>query len=138
MSSRSSRTDQLTVDSELNVNSASFISPLSTPWQTLSALAAETGNAIKETLADATLDADGSVKQGSQQHVARELDRQHDLSQNEPQSLSENALDSATACADEAVQAHIRQVTRRIVSTDTATEVVLRFNFLSGKEAKVR
>jgi len=38
---------------------------------------------------------------------------------------------------DEKVQADIKPVERKLISTDAATEVILRFNFMSARESRV-
>lgn len=116
--------------------------PLYVPWQTISALASETGQAVRQTFSDSGIGTSGHVQQGVQYHVSP-----NEHSDHSPQ-LQESLLDSgqanwkgenASAADDigEAVQAEVQRVQTKMMSTNAATQVILRFNFMGGRESKV-
>lgn len=116
------------------------------PWQTLSALATETGQAVRQKLThpDAGV-GKGHVQQGVQQDPTAAADGRPDefttLSHSAQVSAAQRRVKSVGPSGhidQEAIQANIRQVQRKVVSTDAATEVVLRFNFMTARESKVR
>ena len=115
------------------------------PWQTLSALASETGQAVRQKLTHPGAGVGkGHVQQGVQQDPTAAADGRPDefttLSHSAQVSAAQRRVKSAgpSHIDQEAIQANIRQVQRKMVSTDAATEVVLRFNFMTARESKVR
>ncbi len=125
---------------------ADAVSSLYTPFHTLTALAVETGQAVRQTFGESEVGTSGHVEQGSQ-HVAlpKTDDRSHHST--EPKALFTNgqvnaaqrrAEVSSVGVDPEAVRADIDRVRRKTLSTDAATEVILRFNFMGGRESKVR
>ena len=151
---------------EVGVSSAAA-GPLYVPWQTISALASETGQAVRQTFSDTGIGTSGHVQQGMQYHVSPSEHSDHSLSIS-PKSqvslldsvqanwkakplpqLQGSMVDSGQAdwkvedipAADdvgrEAVQAEVQRVQTKMVSTNAATEVVLRFNYMGGRESKV-
>ena len=137
--------------------------PLYVPWLTISALASETGQAVRQTFSDTGIGTGGHVQQGVQYHVSPSEHSDHSLKTHEtlldsmqanwkgdslPQ-LQDPLLDSGQAdrkfettpaaegVGREAVQAEIERVQTKMVSTNAATEVILRFNFMGGRESKV-
>ena len=126
---------------------ADAVSSLYAPWQTLSALAAETSHAVRQTLTESDVDTSGHVHQGLQHHAPPIIDGFADQS-DKPESL----LNTHTSAAQRkikgspgtdhvnlrAVNEDISRVKRKMMSTDAATEVILRFNFMGGRESKVR
>ena len=150
MASRNGRAEALPDEGESAAAAAA--GSLYVPWQTLSALAAETGQAVKQTFTDSGVSTDGHVKQSLPQSYARRKHSQragsfeaYDFEPEEglpdniqlidtqglPKGLHAGYVDS------DAVQAEINRVQRKMLSTDAATEVILRFNFMSGPESKV-
>lgn len=114
-------------------------SSLQVSWQTLHALASETGNAVRHTFTDSAVSTSGHVQQGRQVHASPQYQQQQDhsealLDSGEVQLKQKVAspLDITTA-----VQADIRNVERKMLSSDAATEVILRFNFLTEWESRV-
>ena len=131
---------QLQGDREVGVSITD--SPLYVPWQTISTLASETGQAVRQTFSDSGIGTSGHVQQGIQYHVSPSEHSDHS-----PQS-QESLLDSGqanwkgeTASADddmgEAVQAEVQRVQTKMMSSNAATEVILRFNFMGGRESRV-
>ena len=126
---------------------ADAVSSIYAPWQTLSALAAETSHAVRQTLAESNVDTSGHVHQGLQHHAAPSTDGLADQSE-EPESRLNTHASAAQRKINEspetdhiypqAVHEDISRVKRKMMSTDAATEVILRFNFMGGRESKVR
>ena len=123
---------------------ADAVSSLHAPWQTLSALAAETSHAVRRALAESNVDTSGHVHQGLQHHAAPSTDGLADQS-GEPESTLASAAQRKINESPEtdhiypqAVHEDISRVKRKMMSTDAATEVILRFNFMGGRESKVR
>lgn len=114
---------------------------LYTPWQTLSTLAAETGQAIRHPF-DSDIGTNGHVQQSLQHHASPSGDEpvDHPAGPNSADAARRNVESTTAACRVDpvAVQTHIARVTRKMMSTDAATQVTLRFNFLGGRESKVR
>ena len=118
------------------------------PWQTLSAWANETGQAVRQTFAESGVTTGGHVEQSSQHHIAPDRLSKPDQSEDHETLLDSGQVDvahwkatdsAASSRVDaEAVQADISKVKRKMLSTDAATEVILRFNFMSGWESRVR
>lgn len=118
------------------------------PWQTLSALATETGQAVRQKLTHSGAGVGkGHVQQGVQQDPTATADgrpwpdESTTLSHSAQVSAAQRKAKSVETSGhidQEAIQANISQVQRKMVSTDAATEVVLRFNFMSARESKVR
>lgn len=117
------------------------------PWQTLQALATETGQAVRQTFTDSGFSTTGHVQQGVQTHASPLYHRRQDQSR-EPQVLLDSGqvsvtpwhiTDAPVSATDvqDAVHAETKRVERKMLSTDAATEVILRFNFLSGRESRV-
>lgn len=114
------------------------------PWQTISALASETGQAVRQTFSDSAISTSGHVQQGLQYHVSPSEKCYHTPRLNEAlpdtgqaaRKVEDAPASGVVNC--EAVQADIQRVKQKLVSTDAATEVVLRFNFMGSKESKVR
>ena len=141
------RSDEVIVQTDERQSAAAdAVSSLYTPFHTLTALAVETGQAVRQTFGESEVGTSGHVEQGSQ-HVAlpKHDDRSH-LS-TEPEALfADDQLNAAQRRAKvspvsvdpEAVRADIERVRRKTLSTDAATEVILRFNFMGGRESKVR
>ena len=115
------------------------------PWQTLSALAGVTNQAVQETFATSIVNDIGHVEQSLQRHTTPTTPLKHsaesavlpdtgqvDVSKRKSPTGTCSHVDS------EAAQADIRRVGRKMLSTDAATQVILRFNFLSGAESRVR
>ena len=119
-------------------------SPLYLPWQTVSALASETGQAVRQTFSDSGIGTSGHVQHGLQYHVSSSKPSEH-LSQLQASFVDNCQADckvedtSAAAVLDrEAVQADVSRVKTKMASTNAATEVILRFNFMGARESKVR
>lgn len=127
-----------------DVTPGSAGNPLYTPWQTLSALANETGQAVKHTFTDSGVGTGGHVQQSAVHHTSPDV--QADAAQSAVPALNNvtgpvdaNEVPSTSGRVDpEAVQAEIGRVESKMISMDAAKEVVLRFNFLSGLESRVR
>lgn len=112
---------------------ASTAGPRNMPWQALSALASEYGNAVREKFTqDPRISASGCVEQSRRVH-ASVLDQ----SGESPASSQPQDADRDLKFA-EAVQADIQRVDRKIIAADASKQVILRFNFMSGAEARVR
>ena len=114
------------------------------PWHTLSALATETGLAIRHPF-DSDVGTSGHVQQSLQHHAstvgAEPADQPACLDRTGSADAARPNSESTTpACQVDpvAVQADIDRVQRKMMSTDAATQVTLRFNFLGGRESKVR
>ena len=142
MGARGDDTGQLHADSELDA--ADGYNPLHLPWQTLSALATETGHAFKQTFTESGVSTSGRLQQGSQ-YLSSPNDNRKAA---EP---DKTLLDSGQVCGVgseassltpssahlKAVEEDMSQVARKILTTDASTEVVLRFNFMSAQESRV-
>ena len=127
---------------------ADAVSSLYTPFQTLTALAVETGQAVRQTFGESEVGTGGHVEQGSQHDaLPKNDDRSHH--QTEPEALSADGRvnaaqrkrrdeSSPVGVDPEVVRAEIDRVQRKTLSTNAATEVILRFNFMGGRESKVR
>ncbi len=127
------------------MNAADAAEPVYTPWQTLSALAAETGQAVRQTFSESGVDTTGHVQEGVQQNTATNGDARSDQWR-QPETLPVDAevstapwrgKGSSHRVDSEAVQTEINRVQQKTMSTDAATEVILRFNFMGGRESKV-
>lgn len=131
---------------EADMSAGGASNPLYTPWQALSALANETGQAVKHTFTDSSVGKSGHVQQSAVHHAA--LNAQAASPAAFDRNLNAQPVDAAetdvktpssSGRIDHAsVQADIRRVERKMISTDAAKEVILRFNFLSGRESRVR
>ena len=121
------------------------------PWQTVSALAAETGQAVMRlTGVDASTDTHGRVEQSRERYNMIPKDQERLAESDKADFMVDSAHVSEVlwktaegSCASghvdpAAVQAVINKVESKMVSTDAATQVVLRFNFMTGPESKVR
>lgn len=154
-------TSQLRHTDEVGVSSTA--GPLYVPWQTISALASETGQAVRQTFSDTGVSTSGHVQQGTQYHVSPSEHPDHSPESqisllNSVQAnwetkplpqLQGSIFDSgqadwkvedmltADAVGREAVQAEVQRVQTKMVSTNAATEVILRFNYMGGRESKV-
>ena len=146
MASRGENATQSSSDGDpVETNGASS---LYMPWQALSVLASETGQAVRQTFTESGVSTSGHVEQGPKYHTSA-MPVQDTDQLNEPQ-LQEALLDSSqvqwnveeppTSVSDtrEIFKAEIGRVQRKLLSTDAATEVTLRFNFMGGRESKVR
>lgn len=143
--SMATRSDEVIVQTgERQSAAADAVSSLYTPFHALTALAVETGQAVRQTFGESEVETSGHVEQGSQ-HIAlpKHDDRSH-LS--EPEALfadgqvnaaQRRAKVSPVRVDPDAVRADIDRVRRKTLSTDAATEVILRFNFMGGRESKV-
>ena len=114
------------------------------PWQTLSALAVETGQNVRHTFGQSEVNTSGHVQQSLQHHVARPGDQPRDHSAETVDSASVSDAQrraqptSVSGRVDaEAVRSEIGRVQRKMMSTDAAKEVILRFNFMGARESKV-
>ena len=132
------------VHTEGNAGNAS--NALYTPWQTLTALAAETGQAIRHPF-DSDVRTSGHVQQSLQHHASPSgdepayIDQPSGLNSTGSADAARPDVESTTAACQidaAAVQTDIDRVQRKMMSTDAATQVTLRFNFLGGRESKVR
>ena len=118
-------------------------SPLYLPWQTISVSASETGQAVRQTFSDSGIGTSGHVQQGLQYHVSSS-ERSDHLPQSQESLFDSGQADwkdeetAAAVIAREAVQADVQRVQTKMVSTNAATEVSLRFNFMGGRESQVR
>lgn len=119
-------------------------SSLQVSWQTLHALASETGHAVKHTFTDSAVSTSGHVQQGSQVHACPKHQEQQDHSEAllDSSQVGETQWELKQKVASPpntttAVQADIRNVERKMLSSDAATEVILRFNFLTEWESRV-
>ncbi|KAL3143145.1 hypothetical protein ABBQ38_003414 [Trebouxia sp. C0009 RCD-2024] len=101
----------------------------------MSALASETGQAVKQTFSDSSISTSGHVQQGRQYHVSS--NDHSDLPHNGQADQLVEDIPPSSSPDPKAVQAEIQRVKRKLVSTDAATEVVLRFNFMGSKESKI-
>lgn len=143
MASRGSDGTQCSSDRELgatNVTSSPY-----TPWQALSVLASETGQAVRQTFTDSGVSTSGHVQQGPKYHTSSIATKGTDQS-NEPQAsvdsgqVQRSVEQASKSCSIDCkvLNAEIGRVQRKLLSTDPATEVILRFNFMGGPESKVR
>ncbi len=141
-----SRNDAGELYDEAELGAADAANPLYMPWQTLSTLATETGQAVRQTFTESGLSVIGHVQQGSQHHTSpnphKVSDRSDELLLDSGQvgAVQEVEANKATASGSldgGAVQADIKRVERKMMSADAATEVVLRFNFMSARESRV-
>lgn len=132
------------VHTEGNAGAASNV--LYTPWQTLTALAAETGQAIRHPF-DSDVGTSGHVQESLQHHASPCGDEPVYTDQpGGPNSTGSSDaarpdVERTTAACQvdaAAVQTDIDRVQQKMMSTDAATQVTLRFNFLGGRESKVR
>ena len=132
---------------DIERNAADDAEPVYTPWQTLSALAAETGQAVRQTFSESGVDTTGHVQQGVQQNTATNGDAPCDQWR-QPETLPAHVevstapwrgkgLSHPGRVDSEAVQIEMNRVQQKIMSTDAATEVILLFNFMGGRESKV-
>lgn len=136
---------ELPTDHERGRGAADVVSPSYAPFDALSVLAAETGQAIRQTLTKSGVGTSGHVKQGLQHHTSPyhdaypgQPDEAGVLPKSDAVTSEQGSLMYASASViSKAVQADINLVRRKLVSTDAATEVILRFNFLGGGESKV-
>ncbi|KAL3143143.1 hypothetical protein ABBQ38_003412 [Trebouxia sp. C0009 RCD-2024] len=119
---------------DTEVGTATAAGPLYVPWQTMSALASETGQAVKQTFSDSSISTSGHVQQGRQYHVSS--NEHSDLPHNGQADQLVEDIPPSSSPDPKAVQAEVQRVKRKLVSTDAATEVVLRFNFMGSKESK--
>ena len=127
---------------------ANVANPLYMPWQALSALAFETGQAVRQTFSESGVSTTGHVQQGTHHHISSNEtgSRNYPDHTDQPQPASNSSagpesidVKPGPGNIDQgAVQADITRVQRKMLSTDAAKEVILRFNFLSGRESKVR
>ncbi|DBA85888.1 TPA: hypothetical protein ACH3X1_005433 [Trebouxia sp. C0004] len=141
MGARGDDTGHLHADNELDA--ADVYNPLHLPWQTLSALATETGHAFRQTFTESGLSTSGHVQQGLQYRTSPSDVRKAA----EP---DKTLLDSGQVSAEErqassvkpasahlkAVEEDMSRVARKMLTTDASTEVVLRFNFMSARESR--
>lgn len=110
------------------------------PWQAaavsaVSALASEYGNAVRQTFTqDSSISASGRVEQGHRVHASAYEHKRFGQFEAGHISGQRQGTDKRDA---EAVQADIQRVSRKIVAADASTQVILRFNFMSGAEARV-
>jgi len=120
---------------DIEMNAADDAEPVYTPWQTLSALAAETGQAVRQKFSESGVDTTGHVQERCDQWRQPETLPAHVEVCTAPWrgkgSSHPGRVDS------EAVQIEMNRVQQKIMSTDAATEVILRFNFMGGRESKV-
>ncbi|KAA6429424.1 MAG: hypothetical protein FRX49_00818 [Trebouxia sp. A1-2] len=126
---------------------ADAVSSLYTPFQTLTALAFETGQAVRQTFGESDLTS-GLVEEGSQfNKLPKNDDRPDHSTEPEAQLFTDVQVDqvdteqrraesSPVGVDPEAVRADIDRVQRKTLSTNAATEVILRFNFMGGRESK--
>ena len=147
MSTRNGHAGPLHGEKVVDSSSSSAAGALYVPWQTLSALANETGQAVRQTFTDASVSTSGHVQESVRHHAAPNGHTEDFLAESEIlldsgqiDPAEWHAKDSAafSQVDPEAVQADIRKVERKMLSTDAATEVILRFNFMSGLESRVR
>ena len=129
------------------------LASLYTPFQTPTTLAVETGHAIMPTFGESDL---GTSEHSSTCWEPSSTGSKHDTlskSDDRPQRsigpealVTDDQFNAAQRRAEmspvgvdpEAVRADIDRVQRKTLSTNAATEVILRFNFLGGRESKVR
>ena len=129
--------------------SAAITGSLYAPWQTLSALATETGQAVRQTFSESGVGTSGHVQQSvPQSHFAPQTARtagsfneaggipNSDIQTDDAPWTAQNVR-ADDGIESEAVQAEIDRVQRKMLSRDAATEVILRFNFITGPEARV-
>ena len=115
---------------------ASTAGPRLMPWQALSALASEYGNAVRERFTqDPRISASGCVEQSRRVHAS--FHPVLDQSGESPSSSQSQDADRDLKFAA-AVQADIHRVDRKIIAADASKQVILRFNFMSGAEARVQ
>ena len=144
--SMATRSDKVILQrDERQLAAADAVSSLYTPFQTLTALAVETGQAVRQTFGEPEVGSSGLVEQGSQHEAfPKNDDRSHH--QTEPEALFADGQvkaarrdeSSSVGVAPEGVRAEIDRVQRKMLSTNAVTEVILRFNFMDGRESKVR
>jgi len=141
------RGDDISSGGDREMIVADAAEPVYTPWQTLSALAAETGQAVRQTFSESGVDTTGHVQEGVQQNTATNGDARSDQWR-QPETLPTDAEVSTAPWRvkgsshpgrvdSEAVHTEINRVQQKMMSTDAATEVILRFNFMGGRESKV-
>lgn len=133
---------QLRADSELGA--ADLYNPLHLPWQTLSALATETGHAFRQTFTASGVGTGGHVQQVSQYRTSPNGIRNADepdetlLVSDQVSTVQSEASSPTPASAHlNAVQEDMSRVARKMLTTDASTEVILRFNFMSARESRV-
>ncbi len=145
--SMATRSDEVILQrDERKSAAADAVSSLYTPFQTLTALAVETGQAVRQTFGESEVVTSGHVEEGSQHDaLPNSDDRSHH--QTEPEALFADGQVNAAQRRDnsspvgvdpEVVRAEIDRVQSKTLSTNAATEVILRFNFMGGRESKVR
>lgn len=116
-----------------------YIPQVHSTWHALSALASEQQHAFRHIFADGQ-----AVKTpGQVQHEHESTRRDLTNPAPPPEALDDRLLSSnATEVErefpfEEAVQAEVDDVQTRAISTDPNKEVVLRFDFLSGRDSRV-
>ena len=127
------------------MNAADALEPVYKPWQMLSALAAETGQAVRQTFSESDDDNTGHVQEGVQQNTATDGDARSDQWRQtetlpvdaEVSTAPWRGRGSPRSVDFEAVQTEMNRVQQKMMSTDAATEVILRFNFMGARESKV-
>lgn len=108
-------------------------------WHALSVLASEQQHAFRHIFADGQ-----AVKTPGQVQHEHESNRRDLNKSAPPPEASDDRLQSTNATEvesevpfEEAVQAEVDDVQTRAISTDPNKEVVLRFDFLSGRDSRV-
>ncbi len=129
------------------------LASLCTPFQTPTTLAVETGHAIMPTFGESDLGTSEHSSScwepsstGSKHNTLSKSDDRPQRSIGPEALVTDDQFNAAQRRAEmspvgvdpEAVRADIDRVQRKTLSTNAATEVILRFNFLGGRESKVR
>ena len=121
------RTSVGTAEGELDHDAGARIMP----WQAVSALASEYGNAVREIITqDSGIDTSGRVEWGHRVHACGYTSKRSDQS-TKPKAGHISGQRQYTGSDNrvaEAVQADIQRVNRTIVAADASTVLILRFN----------
>ncbi|KAL0050321.1 hypothetical protein WJX82_008957 [Trebouxia sp. C0006] len=127
------------------------LASLYTPFQTPTTLAVETGHAIMPTFGESDLGTSEHSSTcwepsstGSKHNTLSKSDDRPQRSIGPEALVTDDQFNAAQRRAEtspvgvdpEAVRADIDRVQRKTLSTNAATEVILRFNFLGGRESK--
>lgn len=105
-------------------------------WHALSALASEQQHVFGSLFDVTPIETPGAVQQ--QRENASEGNRAAAPPNAEDRYRAQSPDNTAQASYESAVQAEVEDVQQRAISTDPETEVVLRFDFLNGRDSRVR
>lgn len=109
-------------------------------WHALTALASEQQHAFRSIFDVAPVETPGSVQhqhESARDHTSAAPAPEEARCATRAESAAEGSQHTAVP-AEGAVQAEVEDVQQRVISTDPEKEVVLRFDFLSGRDSRVR